>query len=851
MVILEVNLIIILNKYGWALSAEYPQTDLSDMMVSSALLITISMVARILADSLLNSQEKTRLVTEKQASLIEETRRQSEQLKMLNQISVSVASALDLEKVLVELHEQLKQVVPVHSYYVALFDQKMGLVTFPIFISGNVREYIQREKLDKGSGLTGEVLRTKKLLYLPDLSDPLTQKEHEIVWVGVEESRTYVGIPLHLRGEVIGVLSVQAREANVYTLEQVQVLETIASQVSVAIDNALLFQEVNLSLKREESLNQIARLIGSTLDKDFILRSVNQLSIELLNADAGSLGLTSSDGMELSEFYDLNLPPDIQGKPLKKGQGLLWSVVESGKSALIENFPTHKTARPEFKNAGFFTAAASPILSGDECLGALGVLSKDPLKTFDERDLELLEAVGRSTGAAIQNARLFSSLQQELAERQKVEKALQQRDAMMEAITYAAERFLSVSDWRPIIKDVIERLGTEAHVSQTFLIQVDTDKKGISRTSLEGVWNAPGAEALQLMSHENTPAVSGALDRWGKSLSQGKPFIGSTSSTSQYRFLPEENQFYIQHGIGSLLSVPIFIGDTWWGGIGFVDEREDREWLEVETDTLIIAAGLLSAAIQRQRDDKALRQANIKLEQRVKARTAELESFVYSVSHDLRTPLRGISGYSQLLKDDYGSTLKTQATEYLENVLKSAHRMGIIIDDLLKLSHVGRAEIRNEEIDFSSMVTELMEEAHQRYPDRVVEVLIQPEVKAYGDRNLLQLVLSNLIDNAWKFTGQRKFARIAFSAEHIVSQTVYRLTDNGVGFDMKQHDKIFMAFQRLHAHDKFEGTGIGLATVQRVIARHGGQIWAEGEVNQGATIYFTLPDPGVAKEKKD
>jgi light-regulated signal transduction histidine kinase (bacteriophytochrome) len=291
--------------------------------------------------------------------------------------------------------------------------------------------------------------------------------------------------------------------------------------------------------------------------------------------------------------------------------------------------------------------------------------------------------------------------------------------------------------------------------------------------------------------------------------------------------------------------VPIFVGDEWWGGIGFADERFGREWMEMETDALIVASGLLSAAIQRQRDDKALRQVNIKLEQRVKARTAELESFAYSVSHDLRAPLRGISGYSRLLKDDFGATLDAQATDYLDNVLKSANRMGMIIDDLLKLSHVGRAEMHREQIDFSGMVTELVDEVRKRDQNRMVDIQIQPEMKAYGDRNLLQLALSNLIDNAWKFTSPRDITHIEISAEHLAVQTIYGLKDNGVGFDMKYHDKMFMAFQRLHGQDEFEGTGIGLATVQRVIIRHGGQIWAEGAVDQGATFYFTLPDAGI------
>jgi light-regulated signal transduction histidine kinase (bacteriophytochrome) len=238
---------------------------------------------------------------------------------------------------------------------------------------------------------------------------------------------------------------------------------------------------------------------------------------------------------------------------------------------------------------------------------------------------------------------------------------------------------------------------------------------------------------------------------------------------------------------------------------------------------------------------------NAELEERVRQRTAELasanrelEAFAYSVSHDLRAPLRGIDGWSLALLEDYSDKLDTQAQDYLTLVRTEVQRMSRLIDDLLKLSRLSRSELRQESIDLSAMVESIAKRVRQSAPERTAEFVIRPSLQTNGDPSLVEAALQNLMENAWKFSGKNPQARIEFGSEYKNGRMIYFVRDNGAGFDMAYAKKLFVPFQRLHKTSDFPGTGIGLATVQRIIRRHGGEIWAEGTVGAGAAFFFTL-----------
>jgi signal transduction histidine kinase len=246
--------------------------------------------------------------------------------------------------------------------------------------------------------------------------------------------------------------------------------------------------------------------------------------------------------------------------------------------------------------------------------------------------------------------------------------------------------------------------------------------------------------------------------------------------------------------------------------------------------------------------EEQLRDFNQDLEERIRRRThaletsnKELEAFSYSVSHDLRAPLRAINGFGKALLEDYGESLDALAHNYVQRICDGAERMSELIDDMLKLSRVTRFDMQLARVDMSHMAEVVASEMREQFPNHPVDFQVTPGMQVQADPTLLRIMLDNLLSNAWKYTGRVKAPRVQFDRVGSDKEPVYVVRDNGAGFDMRFADKLFGAFQRLHGRE-FEGTGVGLAIVQRVLARHGGRAWAEAEVDKGASFFFTLPD---------
>ncbi|MFL6551262.1 MAG: sensor histidine kinase [Povalibacter sp.] len=242
-----------------------------------------------------------------------------------------------------------------------------------------------------------------------------------------------------------------------------------------------------------------------------------------------------------------------------------------------------------------------------------------------------------------------------------------------------------------------------------------------------------------------------------------------------------------------------------------------------------------------------VRRMNAELEKRVAARTLQLESanreleaFAYAVSHDLRAPLRSMSGFSQILEESASDSLDEKSRDYLRRIRDASSRMSTLIDDLLSLSRISRSELIPRATSLTQIANDAAATVRDRYPGREVELSIESGLDVHGDTRLLRIALENLLDNAWKYTANAAAPHITVGRETQGSGPVYFVRDNGVGFDMAYSAKLFGPFQRLHAESQFPGTGIGLVTVQRIVARHGGRIWAHAEPDRGATFYFTL-----------
>ncbi|MFL5301510.1 MAG: PAS domain S-box protein, partial [Anaeromyxobacteraceae bacterium] len=308
----------------------------------------------------------------------------------------------------------------------------------------------------------------------------------------------------------------------------------------------------------------------------------------------------------------------------------------------------------------------------------------------------------------------------------------------------------------------------------------------------------------------------------------------------------------VEAGLLSVLAFPVLAG----GEVALVlqlfagDPRPpDRELV----DAARVLALQLGTFIERVRQQDAAREAErvraAELERRVSERTIELtavnrelEAFSYSVSHDLRAPLRALDGFSQVLLEDYAASLDPQAKDYLARIRAASQRMSRLIDDLIQLSRVTRSELRRDDVDLSAVFEEAVEEVRERDRSRHVEVIVEQGLHVRGDERLLRAGLVNLVANAFKFTRDQTAPRVEFGATPSKGGRVYHVHDNGAGFDMAYARKLFQPFQRLHSDSEFEGTGIGLATWQRIVHRHGGRVWAEGQRGRGATFFFTLGD---------
>lgn len=546
--------------------------------------------------------------------------------------------------------------------------------------------------------------------------------------------------------------------------------------------------------------------------------------------------------------------------------------------------------------------------------------------------------------------------------------ALERRDAILLAVSYAAERFLGNEPLEAVLTEVLERLGKAAEAGGAAVYEFVDDPEGEVRLIPRYSWTAAGAESVFDFAGEGFAYSGTDFEHLYAHLEAGNPIVAHIDD------IPAGLQALLPNDVRALAALPIFTSGRIVGVIGVSQRWREREWAESELSALKTAATVIGAALERsrsrravrkrdellrlivdnaplmvayydsrmrcrfanrryadffgfpdrsiigksleevigaeayrfahhywtrafageqivferpqtgkdgktqyievrvvphhaesgeimgcyailtditerKRNETALQQAHDHLEEKVRQRTEELamlnrelEAYSYSVSHDLRAPLRAIDGFSHLLAEQLHGRLDAEAENYIGKIRSSVDRMFRLIEDLMELGRVSRKEMAAKEVDLSLMAREIIEDLSTQDDSRRVECFIEDGISVVGDRQLLRLLLQNLLENAWKYTSKNATARIEFGASlNANGKRILRVRDNGAGFDMAYADKLFQPFQRLHNPRDFEGTGIGLATVARIVQRHGGEIQAEGEVGKGATFWFSIP----------
>jgi len=604
-------------------------------------------------------------------------------------------------------------------------------------------------------------------------------------------------------------------------------------------------QNAYLAALQETTLELISQLELSTLFENIVKRAGL-----LVGTSAGFLDLVEPETGQLMPRVGIGALAESLQYVVRPGEGVAGIVWQTGRPLVVNDYDRWPGRINSFSTHTLGAVIGVPLLSGDRVLGVLGLARADAdRRAFDQETIDLLTQFARLATIAIENARLFATndrsrraLLSVVEDQKQTEEALSENNRRLSALNRLGLALAEKLELPAIYRTAYEHISQVADVPCFGVSLYDASTRTLrAEYMLDGGVPLDMARFPPLKVDDSQPLRGRA-----RAILTQQPEIMNDMPTAPSESVTIVGAIDDEPIARSALYMPIVArGQT----IGLLEAQSCRQYAYGEADVALLGpvANQIGLAMENARLFAELQAERDLLAQRVRDRTAqleaanrELEAFAYSVSHDLRAPLRALDGFSAALLADYPDKLDEQGRHYLSRIQEASRRMGQLINDLLNLSRVTRAEFARQRVDLTALAREIAAELQQHDPGRQVAFSIPERLEVQADPRLLRIALQNLLENAWKFTGPRPQACIEIGVSEQSGERIYHVRDNGVGFDMAYAAKLFAPFQRLHAMHEFPGTGIGLATVQRIITRHGGRIWPEAVVDQGATFYFTL-----------
>ena len=760
------------------------------------------------------------------ARLLNEAETERERADSLYRISNLLAAAHDTDEVLDLIVNEAARLLGAPMTFIRLLNHDELVSSAATEAASTVVAALPSAQFVKErASVSAHVMATQKPLFGDAAAEKLAPAALLLFEeIGIDPGAACV-VPLLANDQSIGTLTVMDSDhpGRRFTEDEVSLLAAFADQASLALEKARLLNEAEVRERQATQLYKVTTQLASNHDLTSLLDLITQQATELTGG-RGSLILRydeSRGGLVVTTMHNLN--PESREMFVRPGEGnsgrayverrTVWTNDSLGDSAVVySNADTERLVRAQATDWGTLGVVAAPIMIQDEVYGIL-VVAFDKHIEFSDEDINLMQNLADSAAVAINNARF-------------IEETQHARDEATQ-LYEITEQLASTTDMDSVL-DLITAKATEMLKSLgSSILRFDEGSDSLVHAKSH---NVPPALVEQYAGRSGE-GVSGLA------FQESRPAWSSDISTDQNLTQTEgaTRRAIDRAGLRGVLAVPVIVRDQPYGVLNVI-YQETHEFTDADIRLLQTLADSASVAIGNARFIEEIQQRTAELD----ATNQELEAFSYSVSHDLRAPLRGIDGFSQALLNEYSDVLDEQAQHYLERVRTGSERMGQLIDDLLALSQVTRGEMRRENVDLSDLSRTIVTGLQERDPQRQVEFVIQDGVVLNGDTRLLRVALENLLGNAWKYTGKKQEARIEFGLTEDDGKRTCFVRDDGFGFDMAYADRLFGAFQRLHDASEFEGSGIGLATVQRIINRHGGQIWAESAPDQGATFYFTL-----------